>query len=142
MHAMHNPAPYVPPQYLSLVSVMISIVLACHWTACVWGLQASFNPLGSWLGTTGYCEAWDAAPDGTWPECPPGFDCVEPSCGAGASDCSGGYACRSGTEQYIYSLYWSIMTITSVGFGDVSATKFNQSEQIVCSVIMLLSGML
>ena len=42
--------------------------------------------------------------------------------------------------MYIYSLYFSIMTITSVGYGDVSATAFNVWEQIICCLIMLISG--
>ena len=33
--------------------------------------------------------------------------------------------------MYIYSLYFSIMTITSVGYGDVSASTFNAFEQIM-----------
>ena len=35
---------------------------------------------------------------------------------------------------YVYCLYFAIMTITSVGYGDVSATAFNVSEQIIASV--------
>jgi hypothetical protein len=42
---------------------------------------------------------------------------------------------------YVYSLYFSVMTITSVGYGDVTAKPFNQMEQIVATVIMLLTGM-
>ena len=34
------------------------------------------------------------------------------------------------------------MTITSVGYGDVVATAFNPFEQVLCSFIMLLSGMI
>ena len=41
-----------------------------------------------------------------------------------------------------YSLYFSIMTVTSVGYGDVSASAFNPAEQLLCGVIMLGSGML
>ena len=50
--------------------------------------------------------------------------------------------CLGAFEMYTYSLYFSIMTIAIgfIGFGDISATKFNL-EQIVCSVIMLLTAM-
>ena len=44
--------------YLTLSSVMIAIVLTCHWTACLWGIQALFEPLDSWPGSFGdppYC---------------------------------------------------------------------------------------
>ena len=44
--------------------------------------------------------------------------------------------------MYAYSLYFAVMTITSVGYGDVVATAFNPFEQVLCSFIMLLSGMI
>ena len=34
------------------------------------------------------------------------------------------------------------MTITSIGYGDVSAAPYNAAEQIVCTSLMLLSGIL
>ena len=39
--------------------VMIGILLVCHWTACVWGLVASFDPLHSWAAAKSYCLPWD-----------------------------------------------------------------------------------
>ena len=44
--------------YLSVTNLVISIVIGCHWMACIWGLQASFNPLQSWPGGKGYCVEW------------------------------------------------------------------------------------
>ena len=44
--------------YLELFSVTCLIVGISHWWACVWGMQASFDPLNSWLGAKGYCVAW------------------------------------------------------------------------------------
>jgi hypothetical protein len=34
------------------------------------------------------------------------------------------------------------MTITSVGYGDITATPFNTVEQYICSVLILFGGML
>ena len=42
----------------------------------------------------------------------------------------------------IYCLYFAIMTITSVGFGDVSASPFNVPEQICCLAIMFFTALL
>ena len=39
-------------------------------------------------------------------------------------------------EIYILSLYWTITTITTVGYGDISGT--NSTERIFCSLIMLI----
>ena len=41
---------------LGLVQVVVTLLVFCHWSACVWGLQASFHRLNSWMGATGYCE--------------------------------------------------------------------------------------
>ncbi|KAL1515906.1 hypothetical protein AB1Y20_002520 [Prymnesium parvum] len=127
--------------YFSLFTVVTSILLTCHWTACIWGLQATFDPLHSWQGATGYCVPLYPDMNGSW-SCPDGLDCHVPSCSSTAQFCDGGYACVDGYQIYIYSLYWSILTITSVGYGDIVATPFNTAEQIVCSIVMLLSGML
>ena len=39
-------------------------------------------------------------------------------------------------SMYTIGLYWTITTITTVGYGDISAT--NTSERIVSSVIMII----
>lgn len=38
--------------------------------------------------------------------------------------------------------YFSVMTITSVGYGDISATPFNATEQYIAVALMLCSGMI
>lgn len=39
-------------------------------------------------------------------------------------------------SMYTIGLYWTITTITTVGYGDISAT--NTSERIVASIIMII----
>lgn len=38
--------------------------------------------------------------------------------------------------MYTIGLYWTITTITTVGYGDISAT--NTHERIVASIIMII----
>ncbi len=45
---------------------------------------------------------------------------------------------QSSTEMYIATLYWSIMTLTGIGYGDI--TPQNSSEQCVACVLMLVSA--
>ena len=112
---------------LSIVNICVMLVFVCHLFACVWGLQASFDPMNSWLGPGGnnMCVAWDD----TTP-CPGGQVCNNE-----------GYSCARPGQQYLYSLYWSIATVTSIGYGDVVATETNVAEQAIC-VCMMLSGSL
>lgn len=42
----------------------------------------------------------------------------------------------SGSEMYMTSFYFTITTITTVGYGDMSASTF--AEQIVCVAIMFI----
>lgn len=130
--------------YLSLCQVSVMIVFGCHWFACIWGLQASFDPLNTWPGSKDYCvRNGEPLPEvmgaqlptvnaTTGEGCPPGWNC----------DLVTGISCVDGLTMYVYSLYFTSMTITSVGYGDIAAQPFNVSEQITCTAIMLFSGMI
>lgn len=51
-----------------------------------------------------------------------------------------GYGCVTPWSMYVASLYFSVMTITSIGYGDISATPLNVSEQLICTVLMLFGA--
>jgi hypothetical protein len=104
---------------LSILKCLIGVIISSHWMACTWVLQAfiaSDTPLPSWLGDDGYCVASDAHETG--------------------------YVCQAPGTMYIAALYWSVMTITSVGYGDISATPFNEVEMAVCLCLMLISSVI
>jgi len=113
---------------LSIANICVILLFVCHLFACVWGLQASFDPLNSWLGVKEYCVAYSEAVDGA---CPAGHTC----------DDGEGWSCAGPQEQYVYALYWAIATVTSIGYGDVVATPLQFNEQMVC-VIMMFTGSL
>ena len=86
---------------LSIWQILFGLIFLCHLFACVWGLQASFDPMNSWLGPGGneMCVAWDE----TTP-CPAGQICNEE-----------GYSCAPPGAQYTRSFYWAVATVTSIG---------------------------
>ena len=100
--------------FLNLTGNIVLILVASHWIACIWGFVGhSSNPSGrlenSWMG-----KYLDDADD------PPKWNVNLPR------------------HQYIISLYFSIMTLTTVGYGDVGAQ--NIAEYAVLAVVMLLGG--
>ena len=101
---------------LALLRCLVLICLGAHWFACIWALQASFadTPLDSWMGTFDYC--WSM----------PNSSLTEPE-----------YACVGPWDMYAASVYFAVMTITSIGYGDIAATPHNAAEQSVATFLML-----
>jgi len=93
---------------LKLSIAFITFILASHWIACVWALLAVNEDLGDE-------DTWlmHAAPaNGVVPAGP--------------------------MEIYLTSLYWSSMTVTSVGYGDI--LPVTTLERTVCTLLMFVSG--
>ena len=139
---------------LALVKIVLAQIVGVHWFACIWGLEASFDPLHSWPRQNGYCVAWEdnnrsaveaavdacsSTPD-TQGVIASGRMCDKGECIGGR--CEGGYECVAPFTMYSNCLYFSAMTLTSVGYGDILAEPFNVTEQLVACFIMLTAGAL
>ena len=114
---------YVGVNYatLSLACNGLGVLLLAHWMACVWGLSTTFgDKRDTWLGEHRYCVLVARNVSGvvTQEEV-----CVPP------------------VEQYVAALYWSTMTITSIGYGDIAATPGNSAEQALAIVLMMLGSL-
>ena len=116
---------------VAVVRSLVMVVLCCHWFACFWMLQATFEPKieTTWLGDDGYClPTATVTADAALAKA---YRCPSPTG-------DGQHLCLPPGNLYAASLYFIAMTITSVGYGDISATPYNEVEQNVTTTLMLL----
>lgn len=110
---------YVRYSVRALLAYVLGVMLAAHWMACLWGLVARcdgpMRPRGGGAAVT-------AATTGTssWPA----RHEAAAIAGVGAFDAG------SAADLYLVSLYWAVMTISTIGYGDVAPT--NRAEYSVC----------
>ena len=93
---------------IQVFQLIASLLLYTHIQACVWGLVSSFMDPPTWIST---------------------YE-------AGHHDAFG--ALPAPWEVYLAAIYWSAMTVTSIGYGQM--LPVNPLERLVCSVLMVLSG--
>jgi len=74
---------------MSLCKFAVIVIFSCHWIACLWGAIGYHTDAPNWL------SALQASKD-------------EPE-----------ELCHNAPRVYLISLYWSIITLTGIGYGDV-----------------------
>ena len=109
------------------------VFLMCHLFACVWALQTGFHDskLDSWMASNDYCYLCGGVGE---------VDCPPEDSGLIQPHPNLTYACLDNNVLYAASLYWSAMTITSIGYGDISASAGNALELYICALLMLMAG--
>ena len=91
---------------LSLAKFLVVLFFTCHWIACMWSSIAWHSPEGSWLEALESNKGGDSELYSEW------------------------------GNVYAISLYWAIMTLTSIGYGDI--TPQNGREYVLSSVCMAM----
>ena len=94
---------------LTMVRMLMLLILWAHWQACLWGLGSSFMSGDTWLTT--FENSWPGAADGNYP---------------------------TAFDTYAAALYWSVMTLTSIGYGEM--LPVNTTERVLCCFYMIASG--
>ena len=125
---------------MSMTKCLIAIAFFGHWFACVWALQTSFanSRLDTWLANSDFHQ---------WCVPTPEFDSSVPPDGCNATGDATSQTryvdsgvCDGPGAIYTASLYLAIVTITSVGYGDITAT--NVSETVILTILMTLSALM
>ena len=98
---------------LSLLKMVFFIVAWSHLQACTWGMLPSLEGAGTETWLTDLAESEGTTVD----ELDPGL-------------------------KYSAALYWSVMTLTSIGYGAMLPPQSNAIEMIVCVFLMVISSIL
>ncbi|XP_050780647.1 potassium voltage-gated channel subfamily H member 3 isoform X2 [Gopherus flavomarginatus] len=136
-------------QYSAVVLTLLMIVFAllAHWVACVWFFigQLEIESSRSELPEIGWLQelarrlespyylarkSCRSPANGTGPGGPPGANC---SLNGSSWELLGGPSLRS---SYLTSLYFALSSLTSVGFGNVSANTDTEKIFSICTMLI------
>ena len=96
---------------LKIAKLLLVLCMYSHFQACLWGLFSSWMGAPNWINE--FDEEFILLHNGTAPQ---------------------------PMDRYAAAFYWSVMTLTSIGYGEFTAN--NTAERVLCSLYMLISGMM
>jgi hypothetical protein len=111
-----------PHSVESMFQIGLLLLMLTHWMACAWILTASLQSDDEYTWLDKYSES---------------YFCSEGVCDDEPARL---HALREPSETYFGALYWSVVTVTSVGYGDI--TPQNPSEMFVCTCYLLFGALM
>mmetsp|Transcript_11138 Transcript_11138/g.28549 ORF Transcript_11138/g.28549 Transcript_11138/m.28549 type:complete len:790 (-) Transcript_11138:107-2476(-) len=118
----------MPYTSLIMLGYLFAVLLAAHWYACIFALQASLHnsPSDTWLGIYGYC---DGPIEGNW---------THNDGNAIELECPG----LSLSRWYIAAFAWATMIITGTGGTDAYPSQASEIETVLVVVLVLFGALL
>ncbi len=96
---------------LKMAKLMLMLAIVAHWQCCLYGLVSSYMKQE---GYPNWIDAFEADFEATFDRMPNSLD------------------------TFSASLYWSVMTLTSIGYGEI--LPVNTVERLICAGYMMFSG--
>ena len=112
----------LPHAVEAMIKLLVLLIICSHWMACAWIMTAGLQDRGAY----------------TWIDAFANDLCDRYEGGACDEDPARDYLQRNGRDKYFAAAYWSVTTITSVGYGDI--TPQNSDEMLVCTFWLLIGS--
>jgi hypothetical protein len=124
------------------IKFMLFTMFAAHFQACLWFGMSNCEEDGCANWATSYCiKATIHSYDDSCGNVCGYIDCANEcaqSSGDALAQCMDACIQCDVQEQYVASFYWSVVTLTTLGYGDV--TPSTHSERLFCIYAMLLGA--
>jgi len=113
---------------LNILKFVGIIGVVSHWMSCIWGAMASIEQFDSYTWVSAWLDKQVAS------------GVLVNSADEGSTHVNGYFTegVYDISELYLAALHWAVVTLTSIGYGDI--VPVNNAEYTVCIVLVIFGG--